>query len=254
MKIQEQSFSGKIFRPKPKYYISNNKKLITVITPWGQEAVNTQDVFESISSQYHLLSEDKESTHPFPKLMSLTAIQNDMRTTVIQINQNLFNNINQDEYAMGFELFFATIVENIFTFIQIGPPMILIDRPRQCLHSIGQVTAPSLNAVNSKYESALFYNIEQATNPSLNVPANTQAPPPLPYQLMGIYQDISFHPFSFRFQSEDRLILLNRDTIPGKWFELTKEERTLEKLSRQAAEDNPHNPFWLAILQLNSDS
>lgn len=227
MKIQERSFSGKIFRPIPKCYLSSNKKLITIITPWGQEAVSTKEVFENIETQYSSLSEDIESTHPFPKMMSLTPTENNMRTAVIQTNQNIFNTINQEEYAMGFELFFATIVDNIFTFIQIGQPFILIDRPHQYLHSIGQVIDPTL-AVSKNKTTA-----------------------PLPYQLLGIHEDISFHPFFFRFKPEDKLILLNRSAIPANWFKLKREERTLDKLSQQAAEDNPSVPFWLSIIQLH---
>ena len=230
MKIQERSFAGKIFRPKPKCYLSSNKKLITVITPWGQEATSTQDIFESIETQYNLLSEDKESTHPFPKLTSLTPKENDMRTAVTQTNQNIFDKINQDEYAMGFELFFATTEENICTFIQIGQPVILIDRPHQYLHSIGQANTPPLS----------FSTDKKTPNP------------PLPYQLLGIHEDISFHPFFFRFQPEDRLILLNRDAIPANWFHLKREERTMEKLSQLAAEDNPHTPFWLGIIDFTN--
>ena len=229
MNIQERSFSGKIFRPMPKCYLSSNKKLITVITPWGKEAASTQDVYENIENQYSFLAEDTESTHPFPKMMSLTPTENNMRTAVIQTNQNIFNNINQNEYAMGFELFFATIVENIFTFIQIGQPLILIDRPHQNLRSTGQAIDHSLNI--SKNQS------------TLNAP--------LPYQLLGIHEDISFHPCFFRFHPDDRLILLNRNTVPANWFKLKREERTLDHLSQQAAEDNPHTPFWLAILELN---
>ncbi|MYE07702.1 MAG: hypothetical protein F4X95_03000 [Oligoflexia bacterium] len=228
MKIQERSFSGKIFRPKPKCYLSSNKKLMTAITPWGQEAANTQDLFESMETQYNFLSEDKESTHPFPKLMSLTPIENDMRTTVIQINQNIFDKINQDEYAMGFELFFATVVGNVFTFIQIGQPVVLIDRPHQGLRIIGQTATPPLSHKTNK----------------------KMPHPPLPYQLLGVNEDISFHPFFFRFQPEDRLILLNRDTIPAKWFYLKREERTVDKLSQLAAEDQPYMPFWLGIIDL----
>ncbi|MDE0118470.1 MAG: hypothetical protein OXM55_00485 [Bdellovibrionales bacterium] len=232
MKIQERSFSGKIFRPKPKCYLSSNKKLMTAITPWGQEAADTQDLFENIETQYNFLSEDKESTQPFPKLMSLTPIENDMRTTIIQINQNIFDKINQEEYAMGFELFFATVVGNILTFIQIGQPVVLIDQPHQYLRSIGQTVTPPLN------------------HKTLSPQKRGTAHPPLPYQLLGIHEDISFHPFFFRFQSEDRLILLNRNVIPAKWFYLKREERTVDKLSQLAAEDNPHIPFWLGIIDL----
>ena len=227
MQIKERAFSGQAFRPKPHSYLSSNKKLLTVITPWGQEATTPQTVFESLESLYSRLSEDKESTHPFPKMMNLTPTQNDMRTAVLQTHQDIFNNINQEEYAMGFELFFVTIVENILSFIQIGQPFVLIDRPHYPLQSIGQVMDTSLN------------NFTQ-----------NKILPPLPYQLMGIHSDISFSSFFFRFHPQDRLILLSRNTLPASWFSLKREERTLDNLSQKVAKDNPHTPFWLSIVDL----
>ena len=227
MQIQERFFAGKVFLPKAECRISNNKKLITVLTPWGQEAVSAKEVFENISSQYRMLSEDKESTHPFPTLMSLNPTQNDMRTTVMQVNQHIYSSVNQDEYSMGFELFFAVIVENVFTFIQVGLPALLIDRPHQNLCVIGQLGAPSLNIPRQGGLS------------------------PLPQDLLGVEEDISCHPFFFRFQPDDRLILLNRNSIPAGWFSLKRKDRTLESLSRLAAEENPNIPFYLALLELN---
>ena len=227
MQIQERSFSGKIFRPKPQCYFSSNKKLLTALTPWGQEATDPKDVFENLESLYSRLSEDKESTHPFPKLLSLSTIQNNMRTSVIQVNQDIFNSVNQEEYAMGFELCFIAIVENIVAFIQIGQPVILLDRPGYSLNSLGQVMDISLN--NFVQDHPL---------------------PPLPHQLMGIHSDISFSSFFFRFHPEDRLVLLSRSHIPAVWFSLKRKERTLDQLSQTAVQENPHSPFWLSIVDL----
>ena len=232
MQIKERAFSGKIFRPKPHPYLSSNKELLTVITPWGQEAITPENVFESLESLYSRLSEDKESTHPFPKLTSLNPTQNNMRTAILQTQEDIFNNINQEEYAMGFELFFATTVDNILTWTQIGQPFLFIDRPSLGLQSIGQTMDMSLN---------LWTNLDRVL-------------PPLPYQLMGIQSDLSFSSFCFRFHPEDKLILLSRSAIPTSWFGLKKEERTLDNLSQKAAEDNPHIPFWLAIVDFNTKS
>ena len=227
MQIQERSFSGKIFRPKPHCYLSSNKKLLTVLTPWGQEATDPKNVFENLENLYSRLSEDTESTHPFPKLLSLSATENNMRTSVMQVNQDIFNSINQEEYAMGFELSFIAIVENIVAFIQIGQPFILIDRPNQPLNSLGQVMDVSLN--NFVQDKTL---------------------PPLPYQLMGIHSDISFSSFFFRFHPEDKLILLSHSHIPTPWFNLKRQDRTLDQLSQLAVQENAHKPFWLSIVDL----
>ena len=258
MKIQERSFAGKVFRPKPACRISSNQKLITVITPWGQEAQAEGETAENIENLYNFFSEDKESTHPFPKLMSLTSVENNMRTAVTQANQQIFNSINQDEYTMGFELFFGTVVENIFTFIQIGQPLILLDRPNADLHCMGCFIEPSFSALKEKSREtppapAPAPSPSPAPAPAPSpAPSSSPPPPPLPYHLLGVHEDISFHPLFFRLQPEDRLIFLSRSAVPPAWFGLKREQRTLENLSRLTAQHSPHTPFWLAILDLNT--
>jgi len=233
MTLQERSFMGKIFHPKPKCYLSSNKKLIAVITPWGQEAIDTKEVFEEIENQYSLLSKDKEKTRPFDILTHLTEIENDMRTTIIQVNQNIFNSSNKDEYSIGFELLFGVVSENTFTFIQVGNPLLLIDKPHQDLQSLGVVMDSSLRR-------------------HTNTLQQLGAVPPLPYQLLGVYEDISVHSYFIRFHPQDRVIFLSRNNIPSNWFRVKRENRTLDYLSAKAGEINPNLPFWLGILQLSA--
>lgn len=228
MKIQERSFSGKLFQPIPKCYTSVNKKTIMTITAWGNKGDSTEEVFNKLNTQYNTFLEDKERTHPFPKILSLTPTQNNIRTSIIQVNEEIFNNSNSTEYSTGFELFFGTLTEDIFTFVQIGQPLILLKRRDQPLRSIGQIVQPSTYTAYTK--KAII--------------------PPLPNQLLGIHEDILFSTFLFRFQPQDSLILLNRNTIPNNWFTLENKECTLKNLTNLAVKDNPQMPFWLAIVDL----
>ena len=227
MRLQERSFSGKTFRPKPDWYSSSDNKVLMALTHWGTETGNTKEIFEEIESLYCSLSEDRESTHPFPKLMSLNPIENNMRTAVTQANQTIYDRLNQETYSTGFELFFATLEKDIMTIIQIGHPIILVDSLHQTLRVVGQVTDLNFGAKKNKQTLAS----------------------PLPYQLLGTHEDILFYTFRFRFRPEDRLILLNRNSIPSNWFNCAKKDRTLEKLSTLATEDNPLIPFWMAITE-----
>ena len=244
MRITERSFAGAFFRPTPKYYFSSNKKMMAVVTPWGQEAVSTKDIFNDIESQYNFFLEDKESTHPFAKLLSLSPIANNMRTVVLLSNENIFKSLNESEYCMGFELFFAAFDDRICTFIQIGQPLVLLDRPQEPLCNIGYTM-----------HSSLCWNAEDSTskigNPSTQ--DHLAQVSSLPHQLLGVHPDISFHPAFVHLKPKDRLILLNRTCIPPKWFQLSREERTLDRLSQIAAEHNPHIPFWISILELDSE-
>ena len=121
-------FSGEVARPGPDSYLSSNKKLLTVITPWGESALSTQTLFEDLESQYGNLTDYEEKTFFVPKMMSLTSIENNMRAGVSQVNQNLFNKLNKEEYTGGFELLYGVIHEEMCSLIQIGYPLVLLDR------------------------------------------------------------------------------------------------------------------------------
>ncbi len=225
--LKERSFSSEIFRPKPKYHLSSQKRTMALLTLWGSDEISSQNIFEEIESQYNFLSEDVERTHPLPKLQSLSPAENNMRTAVISANQNIFNSLNQSEYVAGFELIYVTIEGNICTCVQIGQPSLLLDSAEVGLQSISPAIDLSFN----------YYS------------ANKKDLAPLPHSLLGIHEDISFHPFSFRFHAKDRLIFLSRNGIPCAWFSTKREDRNLDHLSRLAVQEKPQSPFWLALLQ-----
>lgn len=227
MNITERAFLAKTIRPRPGCHISGNQELAAVITSWGQSSLSTQTVFEDLESRYSFFSEDEESTRPFPILQNLSVPENDMRTSIIQVNQDIYSKINEEEYSIGFELFFVAIKGNICAFSQVGCPIVLIDRPSQSLCLAGSVTI----------DSSLLL-------------AGQSCQSPLPVQLMGVHEDVSISSCCFRFNKGDRLILLSRSCVPPSWLSVKREERTIEHLSRLASQDNPKIPFWLGILDL----
>ena len=249
MKLTERSFSTKLIRPRPSSHLSSNKELIAILTEWGGHSINSKNIFDELESQYNFLSTDKESTQPFPKLISISLIENNMRSSLVQANQTLFQKINYEEYRTGFELFYATTQGHMCTVIQIGQPMMIIDRPNHILHYVG----------GSADRWSFSYSQKTAPDSPLNTPADpasthTNIPPPLPGQLLGVYNDIAFHPFCFRFSSEDRLILLSRHNIPSSWFTIKRKDRDLNTLSELAVKENPDIPFWIGIIEFTSES
>ena len=228
MNITERAFSANTIRPRPGCHISENQELAAVITSWGQSSLSTQAVFEDLESRYSFFSEDMESTRPFPIMQNLSIPENDMRTAIIQVNQDIYNKMNEEEYSIGFELFFVTIKRNICAFSQLGCPIVLIDRPSQAL---------CLTSSSLVLDGSLLFSSQGCQSP-------------LPVQLMGVHEDVSTSSCCFRFNKGDRLILLSRSYVPPSWLSVKREERTIEHLSRLASQDNPQIPFWLGILDL----
>ena len=227
MKFTERAFSAKSFRPRPGCYVSASQKFSAVITPWGQGELSTEQVFEELESQYSILSEDAESTRLSPVLQSLSQAENDIRTAVMSVNQNIYNKVNEEDYSTGFELFALSRQDSVCSFSQIGCPIVLLDRPHQPLCLIGSAPAEA-GRQNSKTFS------------------------PLPVQLMGLHEDAPLSFTSFPCQKGDRLILLSRAYVPPAWFAVKKDQRKLKHLSKLAVQDNPLMPFWLGLLDLDS--
>ena len=224
MKILERSFLAKDFRPRPACYISENQRSAAVLTSWGQGALSTDTVFEEMEEQFNLFSEDSDSTRPHQYIMAgLSTLENDIRTAVLHANKSIYAKINQEEFCTGFELFFAGFKEGVCAFVQAGQPSVLLDRSKGPLQSVGLTADWSV------------------LGDQLNLP-------PLPFRLLGLYEDLALQPYYFRLQKGDRLILLNRTYVPPAWLSVKREERNLENLSRLAVKDNPDTPFWIGLL------
>ena len=248
MKLIERSFSSQLIRPRPSAYFSNNKQLVGILTEWGSSSINSKTLFDEMESRYNFLSSDKDSTQPLPPLMSLNSMENNMRSSLIQANQTLFEKANYEEYRSGFELFFANTQDRICTVIQVGQPMMLIDRPNHILHYVGSL-ADRWSFSHSQKNNLDFPVKTPDSQNHTPSSSNKIIPPPLPGQLLGLHEDITVVPFCFRWSSEDRLILLSRHHVPSSWFQTKRKNRDLKTLSELAVQENPNIPFWIGIIE-----
>ena len=225
MNWHDQSFAGKNFQPRPKYFLSGDKKIFAIITAWGSNSLSAAELFEELETQYNYLSDSEEKTIFVPKMMSLNSLANNIRASVIQVNQK----INKEEYTQAFELFFGVLHESVCVFVQIGCPFILLNRKAQDLMLIGQCNKAFISNRNIK-DSA-----------------------PLPNQLLGMYEDISFHPMHYQVSEGDQMIFLNRQLIPKAWWNVDPANRKLNYLSQLATEDSPEMPFCLSFACISED-
>ena len=252
LELKDRCFRTRTLRPRPECYVSEDKKLLVVLTPWGADSsVDSKELFEELKTQYNALSSDREKTHPFPKLISLTPNENNMRCALHLLNQQVFNSANEEEWLRGFEVFFVTVQDQVCSVVQVGQPMAFLHRGLREWHGVGNTAdffAFHYSAWQAGGEPAAAAGPlppapgEGKTNPPL--------PPPLPGQLLGIHQDISVHPVSFRIQKQDRLILLSRHHVPVGWFQL-QGEQTLQTLSEMAAREDSRIPFWMACMSFS---
>ena len=226
MQLEERYFSTDLFLPKIKHYFSERGDLLIILSLWGSSTYPEKNVFEEIDSIFHFLKGDKESTQPFPKLTSLSENENCLRTALLQVNKRIYEAFNHTTYVCGFEMLALHKSSSVFTCIQIGGLTVLLDRPDQSLKIKGNL---------------LSLNSHDHLKPCFS---------PLPIELLGIYPDISFHPFSFPYEKKDKLFLCHRQSkIPLTW--LSTESKNINTLSELASKENPHRPFWIAHLKLD---
>ena len=229
MNLKFQAFGGTIFRPQPETLLHRELGFFAVVTPWGPQ-FQTKEVIKALIQNYETYSSDEEVTSVYPPLNSLSPEENTFRQAVLSCNEQVFREQNKEsEYTFGYEMVCGVIREKQILFIQVGHPYIYLDRPGISLQPMGHVL--DLSAGFSR------------------LPHN---PPPLPSQLLGLYSDMHFSVFRVPVGAKDRLLFISRSFIPVNLVTVPREERTLNLMARQLAEDNEDIPFWIGLLDLTN--
>lgn len=226
MALEERSYSGRLFRPKPAIHTQEDGQLIIVATPWGAKSGGEKTI-QSMQEFFLSSRDDQEVTSPFEKLTCLSATANNLRAAVMLTNDVIYQEENRNEYKTGLELFAMARTDREVAWVQIGQPQVFLDR-----------------------EGFPIIPMAGQSDLALDLSASESLLPPLPVHLLGVASTSNFGVYSFRPQPGDRLILLSRTLVPPKFFHLSRRERNTNDITRTLAAADPHSPFWLALLPL----
>jgi hypothetical protein len=224
MIIQERSYSGPIFRPRPEIHWDKSGQLLIIATPWGPRS-SAKKAIQVIQDYFVSAQEDEEATSPFARMTCLSPLANHLRIAVKLANDTIYNEDNKREFVSGIELFVMVRHNQEAVWTQIGYPYAFLDRSERPLIAFGT-------------------QIDLSTE--FSVGDHTLAP--LPHKILGIEKSSDFAVETFRPSREDRLILISRSGIPSSFFQIEKENRTLDHLSTVFSKDNPDLPFWLGVV------
>lgn len=226
MAIEERSYSGKLFRPKPELHFEEDGSLGIVATPWGprQSAKRAIDLLKD-----YILSarEDMEATSPFQMLTCLSPLANNLRVGMMLANDTIYREDNKSEYMSGVEILVFAHQHGELAFAQVGYPHLFLARK----------TMPWI---------PLSVQIDLATEMS-------QAPeilPPLPQNLIGLHNTTNVNISSFKTQPGDKLILLSHSVVSHPLFTLSFDRAKLDAISDSLAVEYPELPFWLGVVDL----
>ncbi len=227
MNIQERSFSGRVFRPRPEIHCEANGNLCVIATPWGARSAAKKAV-QTIVDFFHSAHSDKEVTSPFQTMTCLSPMANNLRVSVMLANDLIYREDNRAEYQVGVELFVAARSESDCIWVQVGGPHVLLDRKGFDLNHIG--ACADLSLAHSNNEGLLA---------------------PLPGNFLGIASTTNFAVQSLRLNVEDQIVLVHRTVVPPKMLAMSPKERSLQSYSNCLARQSADMPFWLGILNFD---
>jgi hypothetical protein len=223
MSIDERSYSGQLFRPRPEVHLEGDGQLMIVATPWGPRN-SAKKVIRVIQDYFLSARQDKEATSPFAKLSCLSPLANDLRIAVRLANDAIYNEENKNEYISGVELLVVAKTQDEVAWVQVGYPYLFLDRPQKPLVSLGS---------------------QQDLSVEFSLGPNTLAP--LPLKLLGLEPFSDFSVESIRPSPHDRFIFISRSGVPPEILSLSPGDRNLENISKLLSQDDAEIPFWVGI-------
>ncbi|MCB0378459.1 MAG: hypothetical protein KDD33_08205 [Bdellovibrionales bacterium] len=226
LRLEERSYGGKKFRPKPLCYVDPTSNLLLCITSWGQQDID-KEIIDSIKSFLTLATEDSEITVPYARKQNLERKGNVLRMSVIMASEKIFKDYNQEEYSAGFEIFAAIQEGPQWTYVSCGQPSLILNR-----QNMGTIP------VNQN----LDLNVQSVRTPLTD---------PLPNQLLGLGQHPPIQYGNIRVHKTDKIALVSRSYLPNSFFTIHREDFNQDNITRALAEDHQDIPFWLAMVNFD---
>lgn len=227
MKIEERSYSSKIYRPRPAIYIEPDGSFLAISTSWGAPE-HGDKVNSEIVKYIQASKDDVEVTSPFAFLTSLSTEANYLRIAALISNESLYRGENKNEYVVGVETLILLQKGSQIAYAQVGAPHLLI-----------QKRGHPLSPVSVGYEASL----EMSGEDNLLLP-------PLPQDLLGLDPHPLMKCGDFKVDEGDRLVLYAGSFWPESLWAFS-ESAQLQSLTRKMVQKNPEAPFWLGLVELN---
>jgi len=222
MQLQERSYGGQLFRPRPEVFVSEDKNLLIIATPWGP-AQAAKEFITSVSTQLRDAESDPEKTVAFLKIESLDSQENRLRMAIMSAHEDLRDKYNEDSATAGLEVICLMKNDKKVTWFQVGAPFTSILRDNKIL--------PVHHPLDLSFDFS-----------------RNRVLPPLPKELLGMQNHLHLEVGTFRWQHKDKLLLVSRSYVPYDLFKQAPQEMSLDSITKVLSEDNQDHPFWVGIL------
>lgn len=223
MKIQERSYSSKIFRPKPYLHVEPDGSLLVVATSWGQPE-HASLVADEISKYVTAARGDVEVTSPFEFLTCLSDQANHLRIGMMIANDVLYRGENKAEYVSGVEVLAIARSGEEIAWAQVGAPHLLLRRA-------GRPLVPLATSFDHSFELSLRGGVSA----------------PLPSRLLGVEPTSNIVCGDLRAGDKDLLVLLSSSQLPQSLW-TAEGPLDLQGVTRHLVQEDPDLPFWLGLV------
>jgi len=221
--IEERSYSGTLFRPKPEIHIEEDGSFGVIATPWGPRT-GAKRVIDILKDYVLSARQDMEATSPFQKLTCLSPLANSLRVGVMLANDSLYREENKSEYISGVEVLVFAHQMGELAFAQVGHPNMYLARPT-------------------------FPWIPLSVQPDLSIEMSepNEKRAPLPQNVIGLHTTTNLNINSFKTQPGDRLVFVSHSHAAHTLYSTPFEQTSLDKISESLAQKHPDLPFWLGV-------
>lgn len=219
MQLEERSYAGRFFRPKPQILKSENPDTVMIVTSWGEK--DESDRVVQIFKDQLRLDTPSDQAEPYGLIESLSSKANQLRVAALMANDVLFNEANKSEFVCALEFLGLVYDGGILSWVQIGAPQVVLKIRDQIQPLVSQVD--------------MSWQYQQES--------------PLLSQALGLQSTCQLNCGSLHVPDEAELFLISRHALSPQIF--TQPALTLSIMTDILVKDSNQAPFWSGHLQLN---
>lgn len=219
MQLEERSYSGRSFRPRPLIEDIPARNTLIVATSWGGPE-HAQSVIEMIKEQITLHS-NPESTRLGNYIAELSEDGNILRAAALYANEQLYLKENVQEYNTAVEVAIISVQNHVLSWVQMGSP-----------HLILKTRKSGADPLASSPDWA--WQLQQDS--------------PLVFKALGLERNCYPNCGSYRLMGGEKLVMVSRSAVAPRLYGL--EQMNLQTCGQVLVEDHAEAPFWLGVLDL----
>lgn len=219
MKMNERSFSGRFFRPRPIVEALDNSKSLLMAVPWGAKEsaenvlLSARDAIGAVNGE-----QDPELTVAIGQSPILENVQQRLCRAVRVANEKNYLQYNATDYSSAAEFLGLVVEDKTLSWAQVGAIHLLV--------------------YNQKGLQPLCYSPDWAWQIQQNAPLLCQG--------VGLDSSCQIQSGSYRLLGSETVICIARSYIPQQLFAANSPD--LEELTRILAEESEQTPFWITTI------